>query len=361
MQLGELLDQLIAYWRDLMLLEMCRRPGPGPERPKPAPGDTRPAGRGSCAGQHPGRPGHFGRDQGPPAAHQPSARAAGNGGRPAWPAGRSRVAEPARRRCFRSPRQTAAAPGNQASTVTPPEGVKKKDLNGVEAPAGSRQLPLTPQALPSIWEEVLRQMPPLFSAELKKGGLPAISGPNTLALRFPSRYNSARQYCQDPGRISRIEGLLSKITGQILQLRIDSASLETAGTGGDGSSEAELLPPRIQRSRAEIPADPLIQRAVEQFGAQVIHRDEGFGDCAPRCAATSRPRTPMPRSDVHVQRIGPDEQTADAAPQNSGGDEPLAGAPGRAGRRGGRRRRHGQGEGQRPAWSWSPCRSATRR
>ena len=55
LQLGELLDQLIDYWRDLMVVQLRRRPRRRPERPGAAPRDARAAGAGTAARHDPRR------------------------------------------------------------------------------------------------------------------------------------------------------------------------------------------------------------------------------------------------------------------------------------------------------------------
>jgi DNA polymerase-3 subunit gamma/tau len=212
--------------------------------------------------------------------------------------------------------RAAAPPGSPrpSTTTQPPEAVKKKFLNGGETngPGGKRQgeappepppapgtspvgaspsrvssgpMKLTAENLPHIWSAVLTQAGPLLGSELQRAEFPAIFGPNTLVLRFPSRYNQGRDYCQAPASVTRIEELLRKMTGQACQLRIEAVSVAEAPAS---APDATQLPSRYRRQRAEAVQAPLLQRAIDVLGAQIIQVDEGFG---------SAPSAPVERPD----------------------------------------------------------------
>jgi hypothetical protein len=119
----------------------------------------------------------------------------------------------------------------------------------------------------------------MMRSELEKAGVPAIFGPNTLVLRFASEYNSQREYCQDPKRVEKLEGVVRSLTGQAVTIRIES---------GGGGPEAANRPPAVaeetdssqsrhRRQRDEAQREPLVKRAIEVLGAQIVRVDEGFG------------------------------------------------------------------------------------
>jgi hypothetical protein len=105
-------------------------------------------------------------------------------------------------------------------------------------------------------------------------------------MRFPPEYNHAREHCQQPEIVKRVEGHLRSLTGQAWTVRIDTptgpaAVKPTAGVQGtDGS------PPRSHRQREEAALkQPLVKRAHEVFDALFVRVDEGFGAEAPPAAA----------------------------------------------------------------------------
>jgi DNA polymerase-3 subunit gamma/tau len=166
--------------------------------------------------------------------------------------------------------------------VSPPEGVKKKPVtSAVEAPPEAAPaavaLPLSEETLPRVWQEVLAQAGPMMVRQLEKAQPPAIFGPNTLVLRFDGRYNSEREYCSEPSRVQRIEESLRKVTGHACQLRIESVGSGAVAAPAESAADATNQQPRSRLKRAEAVQDPLLKRAVDVLGAQVLHMDDDFG------------------------------------------------------------------------------------
>ncbi|NDH07283.1 DNA polymerase III subunit gamma/tau, partial [bacterium] len=106
---------------------------------------------------------------------------------------------------------------NQQQAASP-EGLKKKLINesgGIILPQSEQpEVRLSSENIPSIWPQVIELTGPMLGNELKKAGTPAISGPNALVIEFSRQYNQALEYCSDPARILRIQNALGKITGQ---------------------------------------------------------------------------------------------------------------------------------------------------
>jgi DNA polymerase-3 subunit gamma/tau len=166
-----------------------------------------------------------------------------------------------------------------ARPMTLPEGVKKNNLNPTpEVAQAATPLALTPETLPAIWAQVLRQVGALLASDLEKSGLPAIFGPNALALRFPSAYNQAREHCQDPLRIARVEEALHKVMGRAITVRVEAGSAATPTERLAPTPESPPAASRPKRNpREDAEKEPLIKRALDVLGAQIIRADEGFG------------------------------------------------------------------------------------
>jgi DNA polymerase-3 subunit gamma/tau len=176
------------------------------------------------------------------------------------------------------------AQSEPAATVAPPEGVKKKSLvpepiNGT----ATGPVELTEQSLPHVWPEVVKLVGPLLGRDLEKAGIPAIFGPNTLVLRFPVDYNQSREHCQEPTRLARVEEALRKLTGRSWILRVETRNSPGAGPKGtvaEAEAASGVRPRRDERAEAE--KDPLVKRALEVLGASLVRVDEGFGSAPSR-------------------------------------------------------------------------------
>ena len=171
--------------------------------------------------------------------------------------------------------------------TAPPEALKKKFLSEIdsliEPTTTSSEVRLSSQNISSIWPQVIDAIGPMLGNEVKKSGLPAISGPNALVIEFPRLYNQALEYCSDPARIMRIQTALNKITGQSWQVRVTSKVIT------DPNEIVELAPIEIEpvASKPKVnPKDaaekePIVQRVLEIFNAQIVRVDAGFGVLPP--------------------------------------------------------------------------------
>lgn len=279
LQLGELLDQMIVYWRDLMVVH--------------------------CAGVE-------GRDLSVPSRHRETllrqakalnldAILAGldvlslskgqlkisNHGRTLVEMALVRlgrlenlVALPNLVRML-SQQRAGTATAASSATVAPPEGLKKKPLTTApENGTPPSQQPLTAENLREIWRQTLTKVPGMLARSLERGGIPAIIAPNGLVLRFPVEYNGAKEHCQDPSCISDVEKALREGTGQTWAFRVESlngaASVSPATTSDSRSSSTPPVAPR-RNAREEAEKLPLVRRAVDVLGATLQRVDEGFG------------------------------------------------------------------------------------
>jgi DNA polymerase III subunit gamma/tau len=158
--------------------------------------------------------------------------------------------------------------------VSPPEREKKKAATPPDQPE-QRPVTLCEETLPPIWRGILGKFPPVFAGFLEKAGLPAISGPNSLAIRFPSSYTQEQEYCGEPARIARLEAELFRVIGHRVHLRVEQDSNGPANAFA-ANQEGHPAPP-ARRRRAEGPLDPLTIKAMATLEAQILQREEGFG------------------------------------------------------------------------------------
>ena len=177
------------------------------------------------------------------------------------------------------------------SAAVPPavEGRAERTRSDAPAaqPASEVPVSLTDATLERVWRELLQQVGPMLAGSLEKAEPPAILGPKTLVLRFSAGYNRERDHCQESARVERIEEALRKLTGQVWNLRIEAVGNE-AGTPPVPAAKAEKQLSRYRRQRAEALQEPLVKRASEVLGAQIVQMDDDFGEAADQPDASSR-------------------------------------------------------------------------
>jgi DNA polymerase-3 subunit gamma/tau len=283
LQLGELLDQLIGYWRDLMVVQCtgdesqilsvaARRRSKLHEQAKALKLDTILAGL-DVLNNAKGRM-RFS-NQGRLLLEMALVRL----GRLDDLASLSQIAQWIG--------QAPKTAGTAASAVraTPPEAEKKKPVATPAEPSADSLLPLSEESLPTIWQQILGKTPPVFAGLLVKAGLPAISGPNSLVLRFPAGYTHELEYCGDVSRVARMEDELAQIIGRRCKLRVELAPDSQPALPPSTNDEGPRSRPRGKRS--DVPLDVVTKRAMEVLEAHLLQRDDDFS------ASNSPPDMPV--------------------------------------------------------------------
>jgi len=119
-----------------------------------------------------------------------------------------------------------------------------------------------------IWAQVLSSITDMLKTHAQSVARYAILGPNELELFFPRSYHFAKQYCEQPANLGRLEGLVEKITGRPVRIR-----LTVTDEGAAPRSEAKGLPSAARRRVPETITDPFVQQAMSVFGAAVARID----------------------------------------------------------------------------------------
>jgi DNA polymerase-3 subunit gamma/tau len=176
------------------------------------------------------------------------------------------------------PRLQALAPS--ASAVALPEGKKKTEP--VTAP-----IELTAENLAVVWPEILAQIGGVFAEQVKRYGIPAIFGPKSLVIVFPAEYN-AFDHSARAENVLRVESALRERTGQAWTVRLEKKSASAQGLNGSAHGSPA---PRVRPQEA-MQQVPILARAMEVLNALPIHLDPGFGAATPPPAAPPRPTDP---------------------------------------------------------------------
>ncbi len=189
-----------------------------------------------------------------------------------------------------SARQATASPEANASA-------KKNDLmtansgsNGHISASELSTLPITETTLSELWQRLIRYLSeksPILANQLKTAIQPAIFGPNTLVIRFPSGYNHECEACGTEGNTLRIQDGLQKLTGQPITVRLEMVSGATSGSPVQ-TADNPSVNPAVER-RKLLMTLPLFRKASEALGAQIWHVDEDFNPVAPPKPSTTTP------------------------------------------------------------------------
>jgi DNA polymerase-3 subunit gamma/tau len=195
----------------------------------------------------------------------------------------------------------ATAPGEAPAGAL---GLKKNEwmrpepeTNGVsgEAKAGEMprdlsSVPFSDSSIPELWQQLNRHLAeksPILANLLKSANLPAIFGPNTLVIRFPPGYNHAYEACATEANILRMQDFLQRITRQTVAVSIELATASSAETPAPPAVAATVNPATERRKQLQML--PMIRKAGESLGAQIWHVDEEFD---PTAAPKTKPLTP---------------------------------------------------------------------
>ena len=163
-----------------------------------------------------------------------------------------------------APRQALAA----ADTA------KKKTPDDSEAKSVGATSFVNSNNINELWPRLKAEVGPVVSARLTQTLLvPAIIGPNALAIRFPSGYTSAVEYLREERSGEEIRKTLKKITGNDWQVRIDELLPDPKATPSSLANGPANDP---ASKRSDLLQLPFIRAAVDLLGAQLMKIEDGF-------------------------------------------------------------------------------------
>ncbi len=124
---------------------------------------------------------------------------------------------------------------------------------------------LTAETAAEVWRSALDQMSGMTAEQARQFDRVAISAPNRLVIYFPPAYTLAKSVCERPDHAAKFEKALAEVTGQTV--RIEFAVAEDAPPCEVAPQPKRAVSPQ-QRQR-EAAERPIVQRAIELFGAQL--------------------------------------------------------------------------------------------
>jgi DNA polymerase-3 subunit gamma/tau len=177
------------------------------------------------------------------------------------------------------------------SPPPPADALKKKLVTGPEVRATPAETNGKPreEEFGLIWERVLEQVGPMLSTQLRQiPVLPAILGPSNLAIQCPAGYNSLYESVRGERSLDAIRRALKHVSGREWLVRVDLAAASIPPSLGTPPILSPPSPSPAQ-TKSQLLALPFFQAAGELLGAQLMHVDEGFD---PTGGSSETPITP---------------------------------------------------------------------
>ncbi len=167
-----------------------------------------------------------------------------------------------------------AARSSQTCSTTPP-AKKKAELNGGDsrdvgdesAPAAERvALRLDQESVQSVWREALSNLTDLLGDNAARAESVSLAGDSRLVATFRAKYTSCKTFCERDAQRTSLEGALSEAAGQ--PIRIEFRVIED-----EPAAETPRPIPPLRQQMATVSEHPLVVRANELFGARLVRVD----------------------------------------------------------------------------------------
>jgi DNA polymerase-3 subunit gamma/tau len=163
-----------------------------------------------------------------------------------------------------------SAPGAVKKNVEPP--VSPAEVVPPPATPGGPVVPLSQDRAAEIWSLALERLSGMVVEQAKRFHRVEVMPPGRLVVSFKPAYALAKSTCQRPEQVKRFEQAVAEVTGQ--RVAVEFIVLEEAAAA---VAPAKRVVPPYQRL-VEAAKNPLVRRAGELFGAQPLRvedKDEG--------------------------------------------------------------------------------------
>jgi DNA polymerase-3 subunit gamma/tau len=191
-------------------------------------------------------------------------------------------------------RQLPAAQPQPPSVPPTPQGdaSKKNSLTAAEpgvngsSSTDGATVPLTESTLHDVWERFIQYATktyPLLAKQLSQYSSYAIFGPNALAVYFPAGYDAQRASCASEANTQRLQDALRKVTGQAVAVKFERDPNLTAKPVAAPAAPVVLA---AGNSKHRLSTLPLFKKAAEVLGAEIRGIDDDFNPAAAPPAKT---------------------------------------------------------------------------
>lgn len=145
------------------------------------------------------------------------------------------------------------------------------DADSAEAPRdatdGAEPVELTCENVSSLWQQALDGITDMVADQAAMADGVTLAAARRLVVRFPRKYNSCKLFCERPEQTATLARRLAEVCGGAVQLEfvVDESVAEPTPAARPASPRART---------AERAQDPFVRRAMELFGASSIRVDE---------------------------------------------------------------------------------------
>lgn len=140
-----------------------------------------------------------------------------------------------------------------------------RDARAPDGDASEPAVALTAQNAIEVWNRALAKLSGMVVDQAKHFDSVAFCAPNRLVIHFKPVYDFSKGFCERPEQLARFEKVLAEVTGQ--PIRVGFAL--TADEPGEAACEPSPAVSPHQR-RLDAMQNPLVRRATELFGAQIV-------------------------------------------------------------------------------------------
>ncbi|QDU38439.1 DNA polymerase III subunit tau [Maioricimonas rarisocia] len=143
-----------------------------------------------------------------------------------------------------------------------------------DTPQPVQKIAFTAENADQVWAQVLSRAPEKAVLQYKNASRVAIFEPNVLEITFPASYLFSKNYCERPESTQRLREAVEEICGQEanIRLKLESAPANEAAPEEPGDSPRSAEP--VRRRRSSVEQDPYVQQALAVFGGSVLEVHE---------------------------------------------------------------------------------------
>ncbi|GIX05436.1 MAG: hypothetical protein KatS3mg114_1305 [Planctomycetaceae bacterium] len=184
------------------------------------------------------------------------------------PVGRGQGIPPSKPRMAPSPSVgPQVAPGHRGAAPTTPASPPEASSIPPEPPPAS--LHLTPADLPALLKQLQARFTDMTGSYLNSVESLAISGPNHLELCVPAQYDLARKALEKPEVLVRVEAAVKELVGTSVRLTLRTVPRSpSSGSPAVPPTARPLAPARRPAIDSKQVTEPLVQQAAKVFGIE---------------------------------------------------------------------------------------------